>query len=45
VAQVVVCSEINKNPSIPCGQNIQFLNAKRAGAFRNWWAIRGQTAC
>jgi hypothetical protein len=34
-AEVAVCSEINTNKYLQCGQNVEFLNVKPVGASRN----------
>ena len=35
MAQVAVCSQINKKHKIQCGQSVQLLNVKPVGASHN----------
>ena len=39
---MAVCSEIQtKHINTLCGQNVELLNVKRGGTYRNHWAIKG----
>jgi len=39
---IAVCSEIHtKHINTLCGQNVEFLNVKPGGIYRNHWALGG----
>ena len=40
---ITVCSEIHtKHINTLCGQNVEFVNVKTGGTYRNHWALKGK---
>jgi hypothetical protein len=39
---IAVCSQIHtKHINTLCGQNVELLNVKRDGTYKNHWAVKG----